>query len=58
LDDTQAENLAKLFGNLDAELAVAFWGEVAKAAPNALDKLHTKTVGDKPFGLYIADILA
>jgi hypothetical protein len=58
LDDSQAENLAKLFGNLDAELAVAFWGEVAKAAPNALDKLHTKTVGDKPFGLYIADILA
>ena len=58
LTDKQVDNLAAYFGNIPAELAVHFWGEVAKAAPNALDTLHTKTVADKPFGLFIADLLA
>ena len=58
LTDKQVDNLAAYFGNIPAELAVHFWGEVAKAAPNALDTLHTKTVDGKPFGLFIADLLA
>ena len=58
LTDKQVDNLAAYFGNIPAELAVHFWGEVAKDAPNALDTLHTKTVDDKPFGLFIADLLA
>jgi hypothetical protein len=58
LTETQVDNLAAYFGNIPAELAVHFWGQVASAAPKALDSLHTKTVGDKPFGLFIADLLA
>ena len=58
LTDKQVDNLAAYFGNIPAELAVHFWGQVASAAPKALDSLHTKTVGDKPFGLFIADLLA
>jgi hypothetical protein len=58
LTDEQAKNLAEVFGLQPAETAVHLWGEVAKAAPNALDVLHTQTVGGKPFGLHIADLLA
>ena len=57
LDDAQVESLAEYFSVIPAELSIHFWGQVANAAPAVLDKLHTKKVAGKPFGLFIADLL-
>ena len=58
LTDEEVKNLAAYFGALPAELAVHFWGKVSEANPVALDKLHVETVNGKPFGLFLADLVA
>jgi len=56
--DDEVVNLAAYFGVLPAELAVHFWGKVSEANAVALDKLHVQTVNGKPFGLFLADLVA
>ena len=58
LTDDEVTNLAAYFGVLPAELAVHFWGKVCATNAGILDKLHTETVNGKPFGLFIADLVA
>ena len=58
LTESEVKNLAAYFGVLPAELAVHFWGKVCATNAGILDKLHTETVNDKPFGLFIADLVA
>mgnify|MGYP005994095167 CR=1 FL=1 len=56
--EDEVVNLAAYFGVLPAELAVHFWGKVSEANAVALDKLHVQTVNGKPFGLFLADLVA
>ena len=58
LTDDELTNLASYFGVLPAELAVHFWGKVCATNAGILDKLHVETVNGKPFGLFIADLVA
>ena len=58
LTEDEVTNLASYFGVLPAELAVHFWGKVCATNAGILDKLHTETVNEKPFGLFIADLVA
>ena len=58
LTEDEVTNLAAYFGVLPAELAVHFWGKVCAANAGVLDKLHTATIDGKPFGLFIADLVA
>ena len=58
LTEAEVSNLASYFGILPAELAVHFWGKVCASNPSALDKLHTEVINGKPFGLFIADLVA
>ena len=58
LTDSEVKNLAAYFGALPAELSVHFWGKVSEANPSALDKLHVEEVNGKPFGLFLADLVA
>jgi hypothetical protein len=58
LTDNEVTNLAAYFGVLPAELAVHFWGKVCASNPGVLDKLHTEEVNGKPFGLFVADMVA
>ena len=56
--EDEVVNLAAYFGVLPAELAVHFWGKVSEANAVALDKLHVQSVNGKPFGLFLADLVA
>ena len=58
LTEDEVTNLASYFGVLPAELAVHFWGKVCSSNPSVLDKLHTEVINGKPFGLFIADLVA
>ena len=58
LTEDEVTNLASYFGVLPAELAVHFWGKVCASNPSVLDKLHTEVINGKPFGLFIADLVA
>jgi alkaline phosphatase D len=58
LTEDEVTNLASYFGILPAELAVHFWGKVCASNPSVLDKLHTEVINGKPFGLFIADLVA
>ena len=58
LTEDEVTNLASYFGVLPAELAVHFWGKVCATNAGILDKLHTESINGKPFGLFIADLVA
>ena len=57
---TEVQHLADYVGVLPAELAVHFWGKIAASATTRhwTSCIVAQSINGKPFGLFIADLVA